>query len=1051
MKPDKHFAAAAGILIAAACLIMLTWLETNQSVDAQRVDNARRVTGTLSNEALILTEQVNRQILGIDQTLRFFAAAWEANPVGFDLEAYRRRAVVLNGLTRDMVLTDENGIIRQSSVVEAVNQNASGMDYFRALADPAQADDGLFIGPAAIDGIMRQWHMNVARALHHPDGSFAGVIDTDYRIAAVADVFSQLELGPGAFTTLAGLDDGKLRGLVSASSVDPGASVSDTPMFAAIKDRNDGIWTGPSANDAVRRIHAFRHVPDRRLAVIVAMNEEEATRPAQVWRQQAYVFAGCITALLVGVALLLMNGLRLARRREALMREHRAVLAASNAQLEVARVEAIAKAEQLEAMLARMTDGVSLIDGHMCLVEWNARFPEIAGVPAEMLRIGLPMEEILRAQIMTGQFGIIQDAEAEIDRRMARLRAAPFGVSQRQRPDGRTVELRRNRLSDGGFVTLYSDVTERTLTENALRKAQGSAEAAILEKSRFVALVSEELRAPLNTLLIGVQQLQESGLAPAQQTLAAQAVQSGETLLRRLGDISDRSQIEAGTLAIQPNLFEVRALLDRCAGMMAGSAAGSGQPIAAGYRQSIAAGYRPSIYVNVAPGTPSMLFADQDRLRQVTVALLENAIARPEVGEISLMAEPGRDEHEAVRLIVRDNGPVLPADTAARLFRSFPGVDHPAGTDPGAVVEHPNGGFGSIGLSICQKLMALMGGQVGWQPWQPQADTEPTGGRQGNAFWLTLPIAALPYRTGGFQLAVEPAPTEEHAPAAPLAALPGRTSPRTRILLAEDSAADQHITASLLRREGHHVDTVATGLAAAAVMQATPYDLVFVDLAEPGRAEDEVRQIVRNLPEPGRSTPMVALTDIGSDEDEAMLKAAGLDGWLAKPVSAEEMLDELHARVWVRVSAQKPAVGRVQNVTKAGQAMLAPAGSDPGDFMVPPVLSAERIDELRSILPPATFANLVQECLIDLDNRLPALRRALTAGAPAAVAAHAHAMVGMAASYGMAALEKRLRLVMDTARDGDLASLGPTVVADVQTEVERASNVLRELLRTEVV
>src|SRR6202012_3233553 len=139
----------------------------------------------------------------------------------------------------------------------------------------------------------------------------------------------------------------------------------------------------------------------------------------------------------------------------------RAVLAAANAQLEVARAQADAKAEQIQATLAGMTDGVAMVDAHMCLVEWNALFPEVAGVPPEILRVGLPMEDILRAQIQNGQFGPILDPDAEIARRMARLRGAPRGFTERRRPDGHTIELRRKALPDGGFVTLYADITER--------------------------------------------------------------------------------------------------------------------------------------------------------------------------------------------------------------------------------------------------------------------------------------------------------------------------------------------------------------------------------------------------------------------------------------------------------------------------------------------------------------------------------------------------------------------------------------------------------------
>ena len=137
-------------------------------------------------------------------------------------------------------------------------------------------------------------------------------------------------------------------------------------------------------------------------------------RPATVWRQEAEAFAGCITALLAALALVLIRGTRQARRRAALTVEDRAVLAATHAQFEVARAVAAAKTEQLEATLAGMIDGVSMFDAHLCLVEWNARFPGLAGVPPDILRAGLPMEEILRAQISTGQFGPFSDPEAEV-------------------------------------------------------------------------------------------------------------------------------------------------------------------------------------------------------------------------------------------------------------------------------------------------------------------------------------------------------------------------------------------------------------------------------------------------------------------------------------------------------------------------------------------------------------------------------------------------------------------------------------------------------------
>src|SRR6185437_11539522 len=174
MKPDKHFAGAAGIVLVAAALVALTWTATLRAVEAQRQETLARVTATVSNQALTFSEQINRQILALDQTLRFMESAWESNPAQFDLEAWKSRAPALNGLGRDLILTDEHGTVRQSSVSEAVNQPIANADFFAALSQGGTPGDHLYIGPATIGQIIRNWHMNVARALHAPDGSFAG-------------------------------------------------------------------------------------------------------------------------------------------------------------------------------------------------------------------------------------------------------------------------------------------------------------------------------------------------------------------------------------------------------------------------------------------------------------------------------------------------------------------------------------------------------------------------------------------------------------------------------------------------------------------------------------------------------------------------------------------------------------------------------------------------------------------------------------------------------------------------------------------------------------
>ncbi len=131
-----------------------------------------------------------------------------------------------------------------------------------------------------------------------------------------------------------------------------------------------------------------------------------------------------------------------------------------------------AQTAKMDAIITGMPDGIMVVDSNLQLLEWNAHFPEFAGVPKEMLHVGLDLSDILRAQAAAGEFGPV-DIDAEVTRRTALLRSGgSTGAIERTRPDGGTLELRRSPLPGGGFVTLYTDISTRRQAENQLRQAQ---------------------------------------------------------------------------------------------------------------------------------------------------------------------------------------------------------------------------------------------------------------------------------------------------------------------------------------------------------------------------------------------------------------------------------------------------------------------------------------------------------------------------------------------------------------------------------------------------
>ncbi len=995
MAPDKHaLGSALGVLLILG-LIALTCAATYRSIRGQHAETEVRVNTLLTNQTLALSEEINRQFLAVDQTLRVLAHAWEGEPDRFNLEQRRADAAVLSGLSRDMILVDENGIVRQASVSEAVGQNVATRDFFvyaRKHDTPAGA---VFIGGTAFDPIMRQWHLNVATWLHHPDGSFAGAIAADYRVSTLLEVFHQAFVGNNGLVALIGLGDGRIRANLSPAEADPNTDISATPMVAAMKSQTAGLWSGNSATDSVERFHAFRRLPDRDLLLVVAMDRDEAMLPATLWQWQAARFAGAIVVLLLVMgALLLRSGTHARTRRQAQADDH-AILASTNAQLQVAKAEAEAKAEHLAATLGGMTDGVYMMDAQFCLVEWNARFPDLAGIPPDLPRVGLPMEDILRAQANSGLFGAV-NTEAEVARRMVVMRNLQFGTTERTRPDGRTIELRRRGLPGGGFVTLYSDITEHKRAEAALRQARAAAEAANAAKTRFVAIVSHEIRTPLNALLNTLRLLDDSVLTPSQRGLVNMASQSGDALSSLINDILEMSRLEAGQLTLRTSQLELRTMLEGAVEIFRAQAESRGMVLR----------------LSIADDVPALVSLDGGRLRQVLLNLLSNAVKFARAGDVVLSVERDyttRPTAGGLRIVVRDQGPVIAAADRKLLFQPFSQLDRPEGDQPLGT---------GLGLSICHHLITLMGGEIGCEPWSE-------AGAEGNAFWLTLPDKVI--------VAPLPAAAPSQAPEVPTADLPRRMPPRTRILVVDDVRANQVIAATLLRRVGHSVDIAASGAEAIKAVQRKPYDIVFMDIFMPGMSGQEATRHIRELLGVAGKVPILALTANTAPEDEVLFLSAGMNGVLGKPVSLPELQAALVRHAW----RGHPAGG----ITTSK-----PARSEDD---IGSILALERVNELRTNLPADVLNTLVTACLNDLEERMPPFRRALASGVAFEIESQAHAIAGVAASYGLAALEAKSRAIMAAAKAGDTAAFG-TVFAEIEAALARGSTALREISQKEV-
>jgi CheY-like chemotaxis protein len=502
---------------------------------------------------------------------------------------------------------------------------------------------------------------------------------------------------------------------------------------------------------------------------------------------------------------------------------------------------------------------------------------------------------------------------------------------------------------------------------------------------------------------------------PAEDVRAAMR-QSGDALLRLLEDVLDVSRMEAGRLSVETVAFDPRGPLERAVAML----------------RPIAAARDVRLRLEVASDVPAQISGDPARMQQVVANLLSNAAKFAPPGEVlvraALSAGPAG---EMLRIVVRDQGPDLAPAQRALLFRPFSRLLH---ATEGAVGDAP-AGIG-LGLSISRDLVTLMGGEIG-------CAAAPEGG---NLFWFTLPLRPpLP-------------PSRETSAARLRAAARPRPLPRQRVLLAEDVPGNRLVTAAMLRRDGHAVTAVADGAAAVVAAGSAPFDVVLMDLHLPGLDGVEATRRIRALPGSAGTVPVIGLTGEAEPARWVACREAGMDEVVVKPAGRAELLAAIarHVPVPHAAWASRDAAGETADLGTAdatatsrrtGSALPpGPAAGRTEDAM----LSARRLAELRGTLAPATLAEIAEDCLSELAAMTARLRQAQMAKDHAAVGSLAHAMAGLAGGYGLAAIERRMRAVLDALRGGNLAEAA-AAVEGIEAELTRSTAGLRAALQIETV
>jgi len=511
------------------------------------------------------------------------------------------------------------------------------------------------------------------------------------------------------------------------------------------------------------------------------------------------------------------------------------------------------------------------------------------------------------------------------------------------------------------LANTLADALESNRIGKEMLEAKNRAEDATRAKSEFLANMSHDIRTPMNGVLGMTALLLDTPLSDEQRRFAETVRSSAESLLGILNDILDFSKIEAGKLDLESLDFNLSALMDDLLAGLAVHAVQKGLHLRS----------------EVESEVPATLRGDPGRLRQILVNLIGNAVKFTHEGGVDVRVSVAEEREEGVllRFSVKDTGIGISEEKLGVLFNKFSQAD--------ASTARQYGGAG-LGLAIGKQLAELMKGSIG--------ATSSEG--KGSEFWFTALFGrgmaddddtpVLSPESIGFKEAKSsrmPRPRFERR--------------GIRILLAEDNRTNQQVAVGILKKFGLWTDVVADGEEALAALENVRYDLVLMDCQMPRMDGYEASRRIRAREGGARRVPVIAMTAHTMVGDREKCLDAGMDDYIAKPVSPEVVLDVLER--WL--PAGESGAHEYVSVTEGARLE---AGSQPVSPQAPFSPSAWDSSVLKERLMGDD--DLMREVLLDFLGDIPGKVRALenAVADEDAVAARslAHAIKGAAGNVG---------------------------------------------------
>jgi PAS domain S-box-containing protein len=513
--------------------------------------------------------------------------------------------------------------------------------------------------------------------------------------------------------------------------------------------------------------------------------------------------------------------------------------------------------KHLDNILESMFDALFILDEHGTISSANTAASKIIGISVESL-IGLPfnciMEE-LPESLMGISFLLDLSAKKTIEATFTTKRKQNVPVQLAVSPllTDQTRQLY-------GIVVVARDITARKIVEADMEKAKRAAESAAKLKGEFLATMSHEIRTPLTTVIGMSDLLQETSLTDEQREYAKSIESSSRVLLAVVNDVLDISKIEAGKLDILRERFSLHDVASHLESLFSPRAKAA----------------NITLDFSIPDAVPANLYGDSNRLSQVMINLIGNAIKFTQSGGAVVVAMEKVEqtsEQATIRFMVIDSGIGIPEDKQADIFSAF------TQASPHTTANY--GGTG-LGLSIVAQLTSAMGGTVHVRSVEGA----------GTVFFFTL----------NFGL-----PTEHH-----IESLEDR-DPTTlgfgakkdaiasefdfegvQILIAEDNAVNRTMIQKLLEKRGCVVTTVNNGLEAVQATEDTKFDVILMDCQMPVMDGFEATALLRRREQDSdRQIQIVALTAYAMEGDRERCLERGMNEYLTKPIEKKALLSTI--------------------------------------------------------------------------------------------------------------------------------------------------------------